>query len=334
MPKEKRTTMNKDSEVLVAGGGGFIGGWLVRSLHNQGYTNVRVVDSKPMSNWYQVFDDYDNQVLDLKDAQNCNTAIKGKSQVFNMAADMGGMGFIELHKAECMLSVLINTNLLQAAKAEGTERFFYASSACVYAADKQENPNVPALKESDAYPAMPEDGYGWEKLFSERMVRHFQEDYGIQGRVARYHNVYGPEGTWQGGREKAPAALSRKVAIAVLTGQHNIDIWGDGQQTRSFTYIDDAVYGTELLFSSDLGQPVNIGSDQQVSLNQVVDILEEIAGIDLTRNYQLDAPKGVRGRNSDNTYIKEQLGWAPSITLQEGLEKTYRWVYDQLLKQP
>jgi GDP-D-mannose 3',5'-epimerase len=246
---------------------------------------------------------------------------------------MGGMGFIELHKAECMLSVLISTNLLQAAKAEGTERFFYASSACVYAADKQENPNVPALKESDAYPAMPEDGYGWEKLFSERMVRHFQEDYGIQGRVARYHNVYGPEGTWQGGREKAPAALSRKVAVAVLTGQHNIDIWGDGEQTRSFTYIDDAVYGTELLFSSDLDQPVNIGSDQQVSLNQVVDILEDIAGIDLTRNYQLDAPKGVRGRNSDNTYIKEQLGWAPSITLQEGLEKTYRWVYDQLLKQ-
>ena len=334
MPKEKRTTMNKDSEVLVAGGGGFIGGWLVRSLHDQGYTNVRVVDSKPMSNWYQVFDDYDNQVLDLKDAQNCKTAIKGKSQVFNMAADMGGMGFIELHKAECMLSVLINTNLLQAAKAEGTERFFYASSACVYAADKQETPDVPALKESDAYPAMPEDGYGWEKLFSERMVRHFQEDYGIQGRVARYHNVYGPEGTWQGGREKAPAALSRKVAIAVLTGQHNIDIWGDGEQTRSFTYIDDAVYGTELLFASDLDQPVNIGSDQQVSLNQVVDILEDIAGIDLTRNYQLDAPKGVRGRNSDNTYIKEQLGWAPSITLQEGLEKTYRWVYDQLLKQP
>jgi nucleoside-diphosphate-sugar epimerase len=334
MPKEKRTTMNKDSEVLVAGGGGFIGGWLVRSLHNQGYTNVRVVDSKPMSNWYQVFDDYDNQVLDLKDAQNCKTAIKGKSQVFNMAADMGGMGFIELHKAECMLSVLINTNLLQAAKAEGTERFFYASSACVYAADKQETPDVPALKESDAYPAMPEDGYGWEKLFSERMVRHFQEDYGIQGRVARYHNVYGPEGTWQGGREKAPAALSRKVAMAVLTGQHNIDIWGDGEQTRSFTYIDDAVYGTELLFASDLDQPVNIGSDQQVSLNQVVDILEDIAGIDLTRNYQLDAPKGVRGRNSDNTYIKEQLGWAPSITLQEGLEKTYRWVYDQLLKQP
>jgi len=333
MPKEKRTTMNKNSEVLVAGGGGFIGGWLVRSLHNQGYTNVRVVDIKPLDRWYQVFTDYDNQVMDLQDANACKVAVQGMKYIYNMAADMGGMGFIELHKAECMLSVLINTNLLQAAKSEGTERFFYASSACVYAADKQETPDVPALKESDAYPAMPEDGYGWEKLFSERMVRHFQEDYGIQGRVARYHNVYGPEGTWQGGREKAPAALSRKVAVAVITGQHNIDIWGDGQQTRSFTYIDDAVYGTELLFASDLDQPVNIGSDQQVSLNQVVDILEDIAGIDLTRNYQLDAPRGVRGRNSDNTYIKEQLGWAPSITLQEGLEKTYRWVYDQLLKQ-
>jgi nucleoside-diphosphate-sugar epimerase len=325
--------MNKDSQVLVAGGGGFIGGWLVRSLHDQGYTNVRVVDSKPMSNWYQVFDDYDNQVLDLKDAQNCKTAMKGKNQVFNMAADMGGMGFIELHKAECMLSVLINTNLLEAAKAEGAERFFFASSACVYNADKQDTPDVIALKESDAYPAMPEDGYGWEKLFSERMVRHFQEDYGIQGRTARYHNVYGPKGTWQGGREKAPAALSRKVAIAAITGDPIINIWGDGEQTRSFTYIDDAIYGTELLYNSDLDQPVNIGSDEQVSLNQVVDILENIAGIKLTRKYQLDAPKGVRGRSSDNTFIKEQLGWAPSISLQEGLEKTYRWVYDQVARQ-
>jgi nucleoside-diphosphate-sugar epimerase len=251
--------------------------------------------------------------------------------IYNMAADMGGMGFIELHKAECMLSVLINTNLLQAAKAEGTERYFYASSACVYAADKQETPDVPALKESDAYPAMPEDGYGWEKLFSERMVRHFQEDYGIQGRIARYHNVYGPEGTWQGGREKAPAALARKVALATIYKNPVIDIWGDGEQTRSFTYISDAIYGSELLFASDFDQPLNIGSEEMVTLNQVVDTLEQIAGIKLTRKYDHTAPQGVRGRNSDNTLIRKELGWAPSVSLESGLEQTYRWVYDQVL---
>lgn len=322
--------MNKTDGILIAGGGGFIGGWIVRSLHKQGFTNVRVVDIKPISQWYQVFDDYQNYVMDLKNADKCKLAVQDMKYIYNMAADMGGMGFIELHKAECMLSVLINTNLLQAAKDEGSERFFFASSACVYNADKQDTPNVPALKESDAYPALPEDGYGWEKLFSERMVRHFQEDYGIQGRIARYHNVYGPEGTWQGGREKAPAALSRKVAIAAITGDPIINIWGDGEQTRSFTYIDDAVYGSELLFASDFYEPINIGSDEQVSMNQLVDILEEVAGIKLNRKYQLDAPKGVRGRSSDNTLIKQELGWAPSISLKEGLEKTYRWVYDQV----
>ena len=325
--------MNKTDGILIAGGGGFIGGWLVRSLHNQGFTNVRVVDIKPLDRWYQVFADYDNQVMDLQDANACKVAVQGMKYIYNMAADMGGMGFIELHKAECMLSVLINTNLLQAAKAEGTERFFYASSACVYAADKQETPNVPALKESDAYPAMPEDGYGWEKLFSERMVRHFQEDYGIQGRIARYHNVYGPEGTWQGGREKAPAALARKVAIAVLTNDPIINIWGDGEQTRSFTYISDAIYGSELLFASDFDQPLNIGSEEMVTMNQVVDTLEQIAGIKLTRKYDHKAPQGVRGRNSDNTLIRQELGWAPSVSLLSGLQQTYAWVYDQVARQ-
>lgn len=324
--------MNKTDGILIAGGGGFIGGWLVRSLHNQGYTNVRVVDIKPMTNWYQVFEDYDNQVLDLQDANNCKVAVQGMKYIYNMAADMGGMGFIELHKAECMLSVLINTNLLVAAKDEGIEKIFYASSACVYAADKQETPDVLPLKESDAYPAMPEDGYGWEKLFSERMVRHFQEDYGIQGRIGRYHNVYGPEGTWQGGREKAPAALSRKVALAILSGTNTISIWGDGEQTRSFTYISDAIYGTELLFNSDFSEPLNIGSEEMVSINQVVDTLENIAGVKLKRNYELNAPKGVRGRNSDNTLIRQELGWAPSVSLREGLEQTYAWVYDQVMK--
>lgn len=324
---------HKDEPFLITGGGGFIGGWLARSLLEQGYSDVRVVDTKPKSEWYQVFDEFDNQVMDLKNSENAKAAVAGRQQVYNLAADMGGMGFIETHKAECMLSVLINTNLLEAAKAVGVERFFFASSACVYNGDKQNVTDVTALKESDAYPALPEDGYGWEKLFSERMVRHFQEDFGIQGRIARYHNVYGPEGTWDGGREKAPAALSRKMAEAVLSGNHEISIWGDGEQTRSFTYVDDTVYGTQLLYWSDFSEPLNLGSDELVSINQLVDILEEITGVKLNRKYQLDAPKGVRGRNSDNTLIKQELNWAPSISLREGMEKTYRWVFDQVAQQ-
>lgn len=324
---------SKDSPILVTGAGGFIGGWLVRDLVEQGYSDVRAVDSKPVSNWYQSFDTVDNQILDLKLLESTKKATRDRQFVFNLAADMGGMGFIENHKAECMLSVLINTHMLEAAKEYGVERFFFASSACVYNGKKQDTPDVVALKESDAYPALPEDGYGWEKLFSERMVRHFQEDFGIQGRIARYHNVYGPEGTWAGGREKAPAALSRKVAEAVLSGNHNIDIWGDGEQTRSFTYIDDTVKGTQLLFWSDFAEPLNIGSDELVSINQLVSILEEISGIKLRREYKLDAPKGVRGRNSDNTLIKAELNWAPSIELLDGMEKTYRWVFDQISNQ-
>jgi GDP-D-mannose 3', 5'-epimerase len=324
---------HKDEPFLITGGGGFIGGWLARSLLEQGYSDVRVVDIKPKTEWYQVFDEFDNQVMDLKNPENAKAAVAGRQQVYNLAADMGGMGFIETHKAECMLSVLINTNLLEAARAVGVERFFFASSACVYNGDKQNVTDVTALKESDAYPALPEDGYGWEKLFSERMVRHFQEDFGIQGRIARYHNVYGPEGTWDGGREKAPAALSRKMAEAVLSGKHEISIWGDGEQTRSFTYIDDTVHGTQLLHWSDFSEPLNLGSDELVSINQLVDILEDITGVKLDRQYQLDAPKGVRGRNSDNTLIKKELNWAPSISLRDGMEKTYRWVFDQVAKQ-
>jgi len=326
-------SLHKDEPFLITGGGGFIGGWLARSLLEQGYSDVRVVDIKPKSQWYQIFDVFDNQVMDLKSSENAKAAVAGRLQVYNLAADMGGMGFIETHKAECMLSVLINTNLLEAARSAGVERFFFASSACVYNGDKQNVSDVTALKESDAYPALPEDGYGWEKLFSERMVRHFQEDFGIQGRIARYHNVYGPEGTWSGGREKAPAALSRKVAEAVVSGKHEIQIWGDGEQTRSFTYVDDTVFGTQLLFWSDFAQPINLGSDELVSINKLVDMLEEIAGVKLNRIYQLDAPKGVRGRNSDNELIQQELGWAPSISLVDGMEKTYRWVYDQVAQQ-
>jgi nucleoside-diphosphate-sugar epimerase len=268
--------------------------------------------------------------LNLEEKEACTTAVNGCDWVYNLAADMGGMGFIELNKGLCMLTVLINTHMLMAARQCGATRFFYSSSACVYAGYKQRETENPGLKEADAYPADPEDGYGWEKLFSERMCRHFREDFGIETRVARYHNVYGPNGTFDGGREKAPAAICRKVIAAVLGGSKEIEIWGDGLQTRSFMYIDDCTKGTQMIMKSDLIDPINLGSDEMVSINQLVDIVEEIAGIRLKRSYKLDAPKGVRGRSSDNTMINERLGWEPSITLKAGLEKTYAWIYDQM----
>jgi nucleoside-diphosphate-sugar epimerase len=321
---------DKNAPILVAGGGGFIGGWLVGALLKDGYKTVRSVDVKPVSEWYQRFPEAENLVLDLKLPDAAAKAARGMSEIYNLAADMGGMGFIESHKADCMLSVLINTNLLVAARDAGVKRFFFSSSACVYNADKQVDADVTALKEEDAYPAMPEDGYGWEKLFSERMCRHFREDYGLITRAARYHNVYGPHGTWDGGREKAPAAVCRKVIQAKLSGRHEIEIWGDGEQTRSFMYIDDCLYGTRTLLASDIIEPINIGSSQLVTINQLVDIAENIAGIKLKRSYDLSAPKGVRGRNSDNTLIQKLMGWEPSIRLEEGLEKTYRWIFDQI----
>jgi GDP-D-mannose 3', 5'-epimerase len=316
--------------VLVTGAGGFIGGHLVRRLRDEGVGRIRAVDSKPKDEWYQVFDDVETLDANLELLDACREAVRDVDTVFNLAADMGGMGFIENNKALCMLSVLISTHTLVAARDAGVERLFYSSSACVYAAGKQSSPEVEPLREADAYPAMPEDGYGWEKLFSERMCRHFAEDFAIETRVARYHNVYGPEGTWTGGREKAPAAICRKVATAALTGDHTIEIWGDGQQTRSFTYIDDCLEGTLRLTASDVREPLNIGSDQLVTINQLVDIAESIAGITLDRRYRLDAPQGVRGRNSDNTLIRERLGWAPSVSLEDGLAATYAWVYDQV----
>jgi nucleoside-diphosphate-sugar epimerase len=323
-------TTNRSAPVLVAGAGGFIGGWLVGSLLRDGFKIVRAVDTKPMNNWYQVFPDAENLVADLRGSDACRQVVEGAEVVFNLAADMGGMGFIETHKAECMLSVLINTHLLLAAREMKVKRYFFSSSACVYNADKQTDSNVTALREEDAYPAMAEDGYGWEKLFSERMCRHFREDFGIATRVARYHNVYGPYGTWAGGREKAPAAICRKVIDAKLTGQHDIEIWGDGEQTRSFMYIDDCVHGTRAILESDIIEPLNLGSSQLVTINQLVDIAEAIAQIKLKRRYKLDAPKGVRGRNSDNTMIKKLMGWEPSVRLEDGLEKTYRWIHDQM----
>lgn len=318
--------------VLVAGGGGFIGGHLVADLKAKGVKNIRSVDIKPLDEWYQVFDGVENISLDLKRLDNCQKAVKGVSKVYNLAADMGGMGFIENNKALCMLSVLINTHLLEAAKEAGVERFFYASSACVYNGDKQVNADVEALKEEDAYPALPEDGYGWEKLFSERMCRHFREDYGVQTRVARFHNVYGPLGTWEGGREKAPAAICRKVIHAKATGDHNIEIWGDGLQTRSFMYIDDCITGIHKFMDGDVVEPMNLGSDELVTINGLVDIVESIAGVKLERQYNLDAPKGVNGRNSDNTMILRELGWEPGIRLRDGLQKTHDWILGEYNK--
>jgi GDP-D-mannose 3',5'-epimerase len=316
-------------DVLVAGGGGFIGGHLVADLLGQGRT-VRVADVKPMSEWYQVHPDAENVVADLSLLDQAQAQTEGAREVFMLAADMGGMGFIENNKAACMLSVLTSTHMLMAARDHSVERYLYSSSACVYAAGKQTDPNVTALREADAYPAMPEDGYGWEKLFTERMCRHFEEDHGLQTRVARYHNVYGPHGTYDGGREKAPAAVCRKIANAVITGDHSIEIWGDGHQTRSFMYIDDCVQGSQMIARGDSNVPVNLGSSELVSINQLVDIVEEIAGIRCERNHKLDAPQGVRGRNSDNTQIVETYGWEPSITLRDGLERTFRWVYDEV----
>jgi len=316
----------------MAGAGGFIAGHLVKELIKKGHS-VRAVDLKPLNEWYQVSTEADNLVLDLRLRENCYQAVNGYNEIFNLAADMGGMGFIENNKAACMISVLINTHLLLAARDCGIDRFFYASSACVYNGEKQTDPDNPGLKESDAYPALAEDGYGWEKLFSERMCRHFREDFGLTTRVARFHNVYGPFGTYDGGREKAPAAVCRKVIEAGITGIKEIVIWGDGHQTRSFMYIDDCIKGIQDIMYSNIEEPLNLGSSEMVSINELVDIVEDIAGYKLNRTYDLNAPKGVRGRNSENTLIKKYLGWEPSISLRKGMKKTYNWINEQILNE-
>jgi len=314
----------KNAKVVVCGAGGFIGGHLVKSLLDNGANVIRAVDVKPLDEWYQTSPGVANLSLDLKDKDNCMETAEGAEVVFQLAADMGGMGFIENNKALCMLSVLTNTHMLMAAREKGVERFFYASSACVYNGDKQKTPDVVALKEEDAYPALPEDGYGWEKLFSERMCRHFEEDFGLQCRVARYHNVYGPLGTWTGGREKAPAAICRKVIEAKATGKHEIEIWGDGHQTRSFMYIDDCVQGIDKIMHSDdlIATPINLGSSELVSINELLTKIEKIAGVEMKRHYDLNAPQGVAGRNSDNTFIKKVLKWEPKTTLNKGLSNS------------
>lgn len=316
---------------LIAGAGGFIGGYLAKNL-KKNYKKITCVDIKPLKKWYQLDKDFNNIQGDLRDPDVSKNTLKNIDHVYNLACDMGGMGFIENNKADCMLSVLINTNLLRYSVKNNVEKFFFSSSACVYPSYKQKDPSNPFLKESDTYPADPEDGYGWEKLFSERMCKNFSEDYGIAVRIARYHNVYGPNGSWNDGREKAPAALTRKVIEAKISNKKEIEIWGDGKQIRSFMYIDDCITGTNLLFNSNFNEPLNIGSSKFVTINELVDILEEIADIKLKRNYLVDAPKGVDSRSSDNTLIKSKLNWEPVFDIKKGMQNLYNWIYQQKLK--
>ena len=323
--------MIKNKKILVVGAGGFIGGHLVNKLIKDG-NFIIAADIKPMEHWFQEFEKAKNYYsIDMKEIENCRKVVENVDYVFNMACNMGGMGFIENNKAECMQSVLINTNLLIACKEFGIKKYFFSSSACAYNQSIQQKVFIEGLKEDDAYPADPEDGYGWEKLFSERMCRHFMEDYGIQVRIARYHNIYGPYGTYDGGREKAPAALCRKIIKAKKESKNEIEVWGDGMQTRTFLYVDDCIEGTLRLFESDYSDPVNIGSDEQVSINQMIEIIEGISGLkELKKIYQLDKPKGVRGRSSNNDLVKKVLNWSYKIKLKEGLEKTYNWISSEI----
>ncbi len=323
--------MNKDDLIVVTGAGGFIAGALVKYFTEKGFTNIRAVDKKPVPMWYQQVPGVENLSLDLSIEDNCKRAVEDAKEVYNLAADMGGMGFIERFRVECLRSILINTHLIEHSYKAGAERYFFSSSACAYNIELQKDPNVRALKESDAYPAMAERGYGWEKLMSEMFCQEYWAERRMKTFIARFHNVYGPFGTWDGGREKAPAALSRKVIEAKDSGNHEIDIWGDGTQTRSFMYIDDCTKGIDMITHCDdlIATPINLGSSYLVSINKLVDIIEEIAGIKLEREYIMDAPKGVAGRNSDNTFIKQVLGWEPDTSLEEGMKKTYKWIEKQ-----
>lgn len=331
--KETRQNINKDNLIVVAGAGGFIGGSYVNYLLDQGFTNIRAVDKKPIPFWYQLSPEVENLCLDLSIQANCVRSAENAVEVYNFAADMGGMGFIEKFRVECLRSILINTNLIEASYMAGVQRYLFSSSACVYNAELQKDPNVRALKESDAYPAMAERGYGWEKLISEMFCEEYWVERGMKTFIPRYHNVYGPHGTWDGGREKAPAAIIRKVVAAKDSGEHKISIWGDGHQTRSFMWIDDCVKGIDMIMHCDqlIATPINLGSAEMVSINELVDIVEEIAGIKLNREYDLTAPRGVAGRSSDNTFIKSILGWEPSTPLKEGMQKTYAWIEQQYL---
>jgi GDP-D-mannose 3', 5'-epimerase len=325
------TTIKKDDLIVVTGAGGFIAGSLVAYFHDQGFTNIRAVDKKPLPLWYQRVPNVESLSLDLSYRENCKRAVEGAVEVYNLAADMGGMGFIERFRVECLRSILINTHMIEASYWAGVERFFFSSSACAYNITLQEDPKVRALKESDAYPAMAERGYGWEKLISEMFCQEYWAERNMKTFIARFHNVYGPNGTWDGGREKAPAAIARKVVEAQDSGDLNITIWGDGNQTRSFMYIDDCTKGIDMIMHCNelTATPINLGSNEQISINSLVSLLEEIVGIKLERHYDLNAPRGVAGRNSDNTFIHQILGWEPNTTLRNGMEKTYAWIKQQ-----
>jgi GDP-D-mannose 3',5'-epimerase len=325
---------NKDGFIVVTGAGGFIGGHLVKYFYEKGFKRIRAVDKKPFDQWYQYLPEVENLCLDCSSEEACHRVCEGATEVYNLAADMGGMGFIERFRVECLRSVLINTHMIEAAYQAGAERYFFSSSACVYNTLLQQDPNVRPLKESDAYPAMAERGYGWEKLISEMLCQEYWAERGLKTFIARFHNVYGPDGTWDGGREKAPAAVCRKVAEAVDTGVHAIEIWGDGHQSRSFMYIDDCVRGVDMIMHCDqlIATPVNLGSSELVSINKLVEMVEGIAGVKLDRKYDLTAPRGVGGRNSDNTFIQQILHWEPNTTLVAGLRETYQWIQGQYQK--
>ena len=329
--KTAATILNKNDLIVITGAGGFIGGALTRYFHDQGFTHIRAVDKKPLPQWYQRVPGVESLSLDVSYRDNCTRVCEGAVEVYNLAADMGGMGFIEKYRIECLRSILINTHMLEAAYWAGAQRYFFSSSACAYNVELQQDPDVRALKESDAYPAMPERGYGWEKLVSEIFCQEYAAERGMKTFIARFHNVYGPHGTWDGGREKAPAALSRKAIEAKESGDPGITIWGDGHQTRSFMYIDDCVKGIDLITHYDelVATPINLGSNVLVSINDLVSLIEEIGEVTLERAYDLDAPKGVAGRNSDNTFIKQVLNWEPETTLKAGMEKTYAWIEQQ-----
>jgi nucleoside-diphosphate-sugar epimerase len=321
----------KDDLIVITGAGGFIAGSLTRYFHDRGFTRIRAVDKKPLPDWYQRVPGVESLCLDVSQEENCRRVCEGAVEVYNLAADMGGMGFIERFRIECLRTILINTHMIEAAYRAGVERYFYSSSACAYNTNLQKDPNVRALKESDAYPAMAERGYGWEKLMSEMFCQEYWAERGMKTSIARFHNVYGPNGTWDGGREKAPAAICRKVIEAKDQKLNTIEIWGDGTQTRSFMYIDDCTLGIDRITHCDslIATPINLGSSELVSINRLVDLAEEIGGIKLKREYNLGAPKGVGGRNSDNTMIQNVLGWQPSTSLRDGLAKTYAWIAQQ-----